>query len=93
MAKCLFVVDKNTIIPFKSEIIIKFTRSTINVILYANTSKLSNIKSNKLSLMSCNIKKKKHLLMIYLFIGIDLLWLRVLFFKFVCNMKFFFVNV
>ena len=44
LAKCLFVVDKNTIIPLKSEIIIKFTRNTIDVILYANTSKLSNIK-------------------------------------------------
>jgi len=61
LAKCLFVVDKNTIIPFKSEIIIKFTRNTIVVILYANTSKLSNIKSNKFSLMSCNIKKNKTL--------------------------------
>ena len=44
LAKCFFVIDKNTVIPLKSEIIIKFTRSTIDVILYANISKLSNIK-------------------------------------------------
>ena len=44
LPKCFFVIDKNTVVPLKSEIIIKFTRSTIDVILYANISKLSNIK-------------------------------------------------